>query len=291
MYAVLIAGVIVMVTPAYYTIVRSFTDERNAYRYPPVFWPSPPTSDNYTVIFNYIGGGGAEVPDTEQQWQDFWAQREGRERLLWGWTRNTLKITVLIMLGSFFSVTLAAYAFAKINFWGRDRLFGMLLGSMMLPNMLFLLPRYILFRAVGLLDTHWALILPSAAGSAFLIFLVRQFFMGLSDEVVDSARVDGANHWRIYWNIILPLSKPIAATLLVLSFLESWNSFMDPLIYLTSAEKFTLALGMTTLGGAYVQTPITVLAAASVILFVPIVIVYALGQQYFVRGLTAGSIK
>ena len=292
LYIILFSGAVIFVAPAYYVIIQSFTQTGDAYSYPPGWWPKEPTKDNWTVVLNYTENTQEiHMPINEKEWDEFWSQRQGRKRLLPLWIFNTLKIISAVMLGGFFSVTLAGYAFAKIDFWGKEKAFGLLLSSMFLPYMLYLLPRYILFKEVGLANTHLALILPKACGPIFLIFMARQFFIKIPNELIDSARIDGASHLRIYWDLIIPMSKPIIATIMVLIFISSWNSFMEPLIFLNSAVKYTLTIGIAAMGGSYAQVPLTIKAAASVVLFVPVLIIYSIGQRYFIEGLTSGAVK
>ncbi len=216
---------------------------------------------------------------------------------------NTTLVVVLSIVGVILSSTLCAYAFARLQFPGRDTLFMILLSSMMLPGIVLMIPNFHIWKYLGALDTYWPLVFPyylGSAATAFYIFMLRQFFRGIPIELSDAARIDGCSEFGIYWRIILPLSKPALAAVAIFVFMGVWNDFMRPLIYLFSPEKSTLALGLATFkstyagGGSYSATATgkwNLLMAASTIMVVPVVAIFFFAQRYFVKGVTLTGLK
>jgi len=188
-----------------------------------------------------------------------------------------------------FTSSLAAYAFARLRFPGRDALFLGYLGTLMVPFVVTMIPVFALFNLLRLYDTYAALILP-AMFSAYGTFMLRQFFLTIPTELEDAARIDGCGLWGIYKHVIMPLSKPAIATLVTFTFLQNWNNFMWPLIMIDSDQRKPLMLGLHTFMGRY-STDWTLLMAASVIVMVPVLIVFILGQRYFVKGIVMSGIK
>jgi multiple sugar transport system permease protein len=206
--------------------------------------------------------------------------------------RNTLIITLGTMLGTFVSNTLGAYGFARFRFPGREFIFGLLLSSMMLPGVVRLVPTYILFQKLGWMNTFYPLIVPSWFGSVFFVFLLRQFFRNLPDDLFDAATIDGCNELTLLWSIVLPLAKPVLATVLIFSAQGSWNDFMGPLLYLKEAKLRTLALGLY----AFRSEPQGVpswnnLMAIAVLMVLPVLILFAAFQRYFIQGISVSGIK
>lgn len=200
--------------------------------------------------------------------------------------KNTLVIAVLSVLGTVFSSAFAAFAFARLKFRCRDRLFVILLSTMMLPGIVTVIPSYILFANIGWVNTPYPLWVPAwLGGGAFNIFLLRQFFMGIPRELDEAARIDGASNSTIFWKVILPLSKPALATVGVFTFVGSWTDFMGPLLYLNDRDKQTLEMGLRTFQTLQ-GTQWHLLMAASMVVLLPIVIIFLAGQRYFVRGIT-----
>lgn len=202
---------------------------------------------------------------------------------------NSLYVAVLVTLGQVLTSSLAAYAFARLRFLGRDTLFLGYLGTMMIPGVVTMIPVFILLKNLGLIDTYTALIVP-AMFSAYGTFLLRQFFLSIPPELEDAARMDGCGNLGVWWNVIMPLSKPALATLTTFTFLGNWNSFMWPLIVINSIEKKTLPVGLETFRGLH-QTEWTLLMAASMIAVIPALFVFILNQRFFVRGILLGSVK
>lgn len=207
------------------------------------------------------------------------------------YTLNTLVITLFCIVGQVLSASLVAFAFARLEWPGRKLLFGVVLATMMLPAEVTMIPTYIIFRSLGWIDTFLPLIVPAfLGGGAFFIFLFRQFFLTLPRELDEAARVDGCSSFGIYRFVLMPLCKPIIATIAVLSFVAHWNDFLTPLIYLNSTDKFTLALGLRFFQGAY-TTDMHLLMAASTLALLPVIAVFFLGQKYFVRSIVLTGTK
>jgi multiple sugar transport system permease protein len=203
---------------------------------------------------------------------------------------NSLKVASLITAGQLVICSLAAFAFSRLTFPGRDFLFFAFLASLMIPQHVTIIPIFIIVRNFGLLDSHWALILP-ALFSAFGIFLLRQFLMTIPQELEDAARVDGANLFVIYARIMLPLAAPGLVTLTIFAFNYFWNEFFRPLIFLNSWDQMTLPLGLTILRG-YLGTGNTAAVLAGVTMaIVPVLIVFLLFQRYLIEGITLTGLK
>jgi multiple sugar transport system permease protein len=206
-------------------------------------------------------------------------------------TLNTLFVTFCCILGQVLSASLVAFAFARLEWPGRNLLFFGMLATMMLPGEVTMIPNYLIFRHLGWIDTFLPLIVPSfLGGGAFFIFLFRQFFLTLPRELDEAARVDGCSSLRIYWSVLMPLCKPILATIAVFSFVAHWNDFLTPLIYLNSSEKFTLALGLQFFRGTY-ETDMHLLMAASTLVLLPVILVFFFAQKQFVKSIVLTGMK
>jgi ABC-type glycerol-3-phosphate transport system permease component len=203
---------------------------------------------------------------------------------------NSTKITLLSIIGHLISCTLAAYGFARIPFKGRELLFFLLLGTMMLPSQVTIIPIFIIFKKLGWVNTHLPLYVPSFFGGAFYIFLLRQYFMTIPVELEEAAIMDGCGYLRIFWNIYLPLSKNALITVIIFSFMGSWNDFFRPLIFINSPDKFTIPLGLAGFRsemGNYWHY----LMAASVVAVIPCILLYFFFQRYFIEGITLTGLK
>ncbi len=229
------------------------------------------------------------IPDPIQ-WENY-----TKALYFWNFSRsfqNTALITALSMVGELLSCTLVAYGFARLRFPGRDTLFIILLSTMMLPFAVRMVPLYIGFSKIGWVNTFLPLIVPTFFANPFFVFLLRQFFMTIPDELVDAARIDGASEFGIWLRIMLPLSVPAIIVVAIFSFQGAWNDFLAPLIYLNDERLHTLALGLYTFraipgqGSLYNQ-----LMAASVLMVMPMLVVFALFQRYFVQGVTLTGLK
>lgn len=204
--------------------------------------------------------------------------------------RNTLTIAILTTIGTLLSSSMVAFGFARLRFPGRDRLFVLLLATMMLPGIVTMIPSYIGFRHLHWIDTFHPLIVPAFFGSAFNIFLLRQFFLTLPRELDEAARLDGANYFQIYWRVLLPLTTPALVTVALFSFIGHWKDLMGPLIYLNSTENQTLELGLRTFQTIR-GTEWNLLMAGSVIVLVPLLVLFFLGQKYFIQGIVMSGLK
>ena len=203
---------------------------------------------------------------------------------------NTIKITLLGVLGSVLSSAMVAFAFARLKAPGKDALFMLVLSTIMLPSMVTMIPSFIIFKQLGWYDTLLPLIVPAWFGSAFYIFLMRQFFLTIPVEMEEAARIDGCSTFRIFWQIILPLSKPVLVSVAVFAFVAHWNDFMSPLIYLNSVENRTLALGLATFTDVWGVDIVSLMAASTAVLL-PVLIIFFLAQRYFVQGVVMSGIK
>ena len=203
---------------------------------------------------------------------------------------NTCIITFSSVIGLSLSSSLAAYGFSRLRFPGRDFWFMALLGTMILPGQVTMIPQFLVFFKIGWVNTFKPIIVPAFFGSAFYIFLLRQFFLTIPSELDDAAIIDGCNAFGIYWRIILPLSEPALATVAVFAFIYNWNDFLRPLIYLTSTERMTVAVGLRMFQG-YNYTATHLLMAASTVALLPIITVFFLAQKYFVQGIALTGIK
>jgi multiple sugar transport system permease protein len=205
--------------------------------------------------------------------------------------QNTLTITLLATIGQMASASAVAYGFARVRFPGRDMLFVVVLATMMLPAVATLIPAYILFKTLGWLDTFAPLIVPAYfGGGAFYIFMLRQFFKTIPMELSQAAKIDGASNFRIYLQIVLPLSKPALATVAIFSFMGHWNDFLAPLIYLSSSDKLTLTLGLQRFMQVY-STDFQHLMAISFLMTLPVITTFFFAQQYFVQGIVMSGLK
>ena len=204
---------------------------------------------------------------------------------------NTLLVTVLSIAGQLFSTSLAGYALARVRFRGREVCFALVLAAMCFPDAVSSIPRFLLFRSLGLVDGFAPLVLPTVLGGAPLfVFLFRQYYRSLPEELGEAARIDGCSHLRIWWRVMLPLSRPMLVTVGLFTFLATWNDFWAPLVYLVSPEKRTLSLALAGFQRTY-NTSVECLMAASTVVLVPCVLVYFLGQRLFLRGMRVAASK
>ncbi len=205
------------------------------------------------------------------------------------WYGNTIFVVVTIILLKAMIVSLTAYAFSKLHFKGRDTLFVVLLSSMMIPPDVVLVPKYIIFRWLHLTDSPWAIICP-AVFDVFFVFLLRQFFMGIPNELSEAAIIDGCNHFQIYSRIIMPLAKPAVTTMVMFTFIWAWNDYMSPYIFITDPKKQLLSVGMKMFQINNSVDYGLVMAAATLVL-APILIVFIFAQKYFVQGIATSGMK
>lgn len=205
--------------------------------------------------------------------------------------RNTALITFAVLIGDLLTNSLVAYAFARLRAPGREILFTLVLSTMMVPYQVLMTPQYVLFHRLGWVDTFRPLVIPAWFGSAFLIFLLRQFYRGIPSELDDAARIDGCGFISTWWRIMVPLSLPALASAAIFSFTYNWNDFTAPLIYLSSPDKMTLAVGLAYFRHRYGATPWHLLMAASVVAVLPCVVLYFTAQKYFIQGVVVTGVK
>lgn len=204
--------------------------------------------------------------------------------------KNTIIITFFVIIGQMLSCSIVAFGFARLKFPGRETLFIVLLSSMMLPAMVTEIPRFILFKSFGWIDSYYPLIIPAFFGSPFFIFLLRQFLKTIPKDLDEAARIDGCGSLRLFFQVLLPLCKPVLSTIMIFSFIWTWNDFWGPLVYLRSADKKTLALGLQVFQGIY-QTEYHYLMAASLVVLLPVLIIYIFFQRYFTQGMIMSGMK
>ncbi|GAC1445153.1 MAG: carbohydrate ABC transporter permease [Chloroflexota bacterium] len=208
--------------------------------------------------------------------------------------KNTMIVTILSVIGSILSSSLVAYSFARLKWPGRDFMFGIVLMTLLLPGIVTLIPQYVLFSKLHWVDTFLPLIVPAWFGNAFYIFLLRQFFRGIPQELSDAARIDGANEFRIWFQIIMPLARPALAAVGIFSFTGAWEDYFSPLIYIGGdPNKWTLQLGLkafeTAAGGG---SPLwNLIMAAGLVVMIPVLIAFFIGQRYFIEGVTLTGLK
>lgn len=263
LYLVLIATSLFMVLPFVWMISASLKADNEIFGFPIKWIPEKAYWSNYV---------------------DVWTQIPFHLYYL-----NTLKLVVITIAILLVTCSMAGYAFSKIRFPERNGMFFLYLTTMMIPYQVMMIPQFILLKNIGLVDTHWSLILLGAV-NPFGVFLFRQFFMSIPDELLEAARIDGLSEFGIYARIILPLTKPAIATLVIFSFMHTWNDFLGPLIYLTSDHLFTLQLGMQHFIGEY-NTQYSLLMAAAVSSIIPTLIVFVAAQDYFVKGVVGSGVK
>lgn len=263
-HAALIACSTLILLPLLFQLSTSLKEAGDTFLFPPQWLPDPVRWQNYldavTAIpfFVYLG--------------------------------NTALITALSILGKVISVTLVAFAFARLQWWGRDVIFFIMLTTLMLPPHVTLIPQFILFRQLGWIDTFLPLIVPEFFGGPFLIFLVRQFFLTIPRDLDNAARIDGCSSFGVYWRIILPLSRPAILMVVIMVFNNTWNEFLHPLIYLHSQDKFTLALGLRFFQGE-ASTSWNLLMAASLLTMLPVIVLFFVAQRYFLQGIVFTGVK
>src|SRR6185437_5642180 len=272
LYVLAVLGAGVFMGPFFFTVASSLKTIPEIHAFPPTLLPAVPQWQNYVTIFTLPG-----VP-----YALFY--------------RNTVIIAVLVLLGAVATAAASAYGFARFRWTGRDFFFLVLLSTLVLPEEITLIPKFLMFNNVPrmlihrtLIDTWWPLILPAwFGGGAFNVFLLRQFFLQIPRELDEAAVLDGANSLQIFWRLILPLSRPALATVAIFSFLGAWNDFIHPLIYLNTNTKFPLSLGLR----YFQQQPADatqprdhLLMAASLLAVLPAVILFFSAQRYFVRGI------
>jgi multiple sugar transport system permease protein len=256
-------GALVTLAPLLWMVSASFMSGGEANRFPPRLLPQVPTVQHYVDLFTRLN--------------------------LARYLMNSAVVAVSSTLISLVVNSMAGYAFAKLRFRGRERVFGVLLIALVIPAQVGMLPLFLLLRSMGLVNTMAGVIVPFMAG-VFGIFMVRQYAYSIPDDLLDAARVDGAGEFRIFWSIVIPVIRPILATLAVFVFLSAWNDFMWPLIVLSDDARYTLPVALANLSGEHVQDT-ELMMAGSVLTLLPVFVVFVALQRAYMRGVLMGSVK
>jgi ABC-type glycerol-3-phosphate transport system permease component len=263
-YTLLIAGSILVLIPVFWMVSSALKPNYQIFVFPPKWIPDPIQWDNFVKAMTALPFGT--------------------------YFQNTMIIEVGTIVGTVLSCSIVAYGFARLNAPGRNFWFVILLSTMMLPGVVTMIPVYLIFRQLGWVNTFLPMIVPNWFGSAFYIFLMRQFFMTIPRDFEEAARIDGANTWQILTRIVIPLSKPALATVTIFTFMGVWNDFMGPLIYLNKPETYTLALGLNFFKGQY-TSDWNMLMAASLVMMLPLVLLFFVAQKAFIEGITLTGVK
>ncbi len=264
-YFILIAVAAMMLFPFLWLVSSSLKSQLEIFNYPPNWIPNPPVFQNYVDALTFRPFGL--------------------------YFRNSLAIATLNVIAVVSSSSLCAYGFARIRFWGRDFWFGIVIATLLLPNIVTLVPQFIIFTRLGWVNSILPLTIPLFfGGGAFNIFLLRQFFRTIPEELADAARIDGCSEFGIYWRIMLPLSRPALITVSIFTFLAAWNDLIGPLVYLRTPETYTVAIGLAQFRGA-MTTRWDLQMAAAVIMVLPVIILFFFSQRYFIKGIVMTGLK
>jgi multiple sugar transport system permease protein len=263
-HVVLIVLSLIFLMPFFWMVTGSFKIDSQLNAFPVVWFPDPVTLEHYLYGLTMVPFGLYIV--------------------------NTLVICLFSVIGAVFSCSFVAYGLAKIDWPLRTPLFVLILSTTMIPFYATMVPLFSLFRTLGWTNTYLPLIVPHFLGVPLYIFLLRQFFMTIPNELLEAARIDGANELRIFWSLVLPLSKPALATVALFQFLNSWSDFLGPLIYLSDTSKYTVSLGLSFFQGQY-STEFGPLMAASTVVVIPVVILFFFAQKTFIQGITLTGVK
>ena len=259
----LLAGAAAALLPLLWMVSVSLMSPGEASNYPPPLVPARATLNNYRELFDRAGIGR--------------------------YLLNSVFLAVAVTAVSLLFNVAAGYAFAKLRFIGRDRLFKLLLGALVIPGQVAMVPLFLLLKQMGLVNSYGGIIVPAMAG-IFGIFLVRQYALSIPDELLEAARIDGASEFRIFASIVVPALKPIIVTLAVFTLLGTWNDFMWPLIVLTDRHLYTLPVALASLSREHVQDN-ELMMAGSVLTTLPVLLMFLALQRYYMQGLLAGSVK
>lgn len=263
-YVPLVIGLILLVGPFLWMLLGSFKTTGELRQVPPTWWPENPTLANYEDLFSRLN--------------------------FLGYFFNSTVVAVAVTAGNVIFCSMLGYALTKLTFPGKRVLFGVVLGTLMVPGIVTFMPLFVLVANLGLVNTHAGMILPFLAG-AFGVFLMRQFIGGIPDELLDAARVDGAGEHYIFWRIVMPLCGPAIATLTILTFLASWNSFLWPLVVATSDRMYTLPVAIALFATGQQETNVALLMAGSVVVILPVLLVFIALQRHFTQGIAMTGFK
>lgn len=273
LHGVLIVMAILFLAPLVWMVATSLMPESQAASQSIRLLPDPVSSTPQHAIENY---------------SSVWNDRTIRFPL---YLRNTLIVAALGVVGMTLSSAIVAYGLSRVRWRGRSLVFGLILATMMIPFPVLMVPLYLIYREFGWIGTLKPLWIPAWFGGAFNIFLLRQFFLTIPKDLDEAARIDGCSHWRTFWTIIVPLSKPALAVVALFHFIYVWNDFVGPLIFLTDQDQFTLALGLQLYQSQAGNTPWNLLMAASTLMISPLVLLFMLTQRTFVRGVSTEGLK
>jgi len=262
-YMLLIISAVVLMIPFYWMIQSSLKHDADVFTMPIQWWPEYPVWSNYINIW-------ARIP-------------------LLNFLRNTARLTVVVTLLQLLTSSFAAYAFSKLKFKGRNLLFLLYVGSIAVPWQAYMVPQFVMFRQMELVDTHMAIIVLQAF-TAFGVFLIKQFYDSIPNELIEAARIDGMSEYQIWRKIMLPLSKPVLATLTIFTFVVTWNDFLGPRLYLTSQQLWTIQIGMRMFIGQH-ATEFGLIMAIATVSLIPILIVFLALQKFFVQGISTTGMK
>lgn len=263
LYVLLIVGAIFSLTPLVWMVSASFMQAGEATGFPPPIFPSDITWEHYATLFDRLN--------------------IGRYML------NSILIASLVTAISLLVNAMAGYAFAKFRFPGRNGLFKFLLGALVIPAQVAMLPLFLLLKQFGLINTYWGVVFPGMA-TIFGIFLIRQYMLSIPDDLLDAARIDGAGEFRIFFSIVAPLAKPILVTLAIFTFMASWNDFMWPLIVLSDNSMYTLPVALANMLGEYAPD-VELMMAGAVITVLPVLLLFMVLQRSYIEGIMLGSVK
>lgn len=264
-YVVLILVSLLMLFPFLWLVSSSLKSQLEIFNYPPNWIPDPPIWQNYVDAMTF--------------------------RPFPTYLKNSLVIASLNVLAVVLTSSLCAYGFARIRFKGRDFWFGIVIATLLLPSIVTLVPQFIIFTRLGWVDTILPLTVPLFfGGGAFNIFLLRQFFRTIPEELADAARIDGCSEFGIYWRIMLPLSRPALITVAIFTFLNAWNDLIGPLVYLRTPDTYTVAIGLAQFRGA-MTTRWDLQMAAAAVMILPVVLLFFFAQRYFIKGIVMTGIK
>jgi multiple sugar transport system permease protein len=260
----LMLGMLLMIGPFLWMLLASLKTQRELLQVPPTWIPETVTTDNYTRLFERL---------------DF-------PRYFW----NSTVIAVLITASNVVFCSMVGYALAKLRFFGRDKLFLLVIGTLLVPGSVTLVPLFVLMSKLGLVNSLWAVVLPAAAGPLG-VFLMRQFMLAIPDDLLEAARVDGASELHIFWRIVMPLSTPAIAALGIITFLPSWNALLWPLVVLTDEQKFTLPVALAIFARGQFQADYGLLMAGSVVLVAPVLVLFFFLQRHFTQSISMTGLK
>lgn len=265
-YILVLPGAVVFVLPLVWMLSTALKESNQIFIYPPQWIPDP-------VVWSNFSEGWGKFLDFNQM------------------MINTLIITTNNVIGNLVSCCLAAYGFARLRAPGKNILFALVLGTMLLPAEVTIIPQYVLFTKLGWNNSWLPLMVPAWFGWPFFIFLLRQFFMSIPYDLDEAARIDGASSWRILRTIILPLAKPALATVVIFAFIGNWNNFLNPLIYIRDMDKQVLSVGLNMFRGQYGRIDFHYMMAVALIVLLPVLVVFFFGQRLFVQGIALTGIK